>query len=1074
MSRLNFLHLSDLHYDSENIQDSKIILENLWSDIDLMKKEKGPIDFIIFSGDLVKKGGNKEEFSNANEYFIKPLLERTNLTYNEFFLVPGNHDIEKDKVNDIFEKGDVFALNNRDILNLFIDDMDKPSNYIKFERLSNFYYFYQSINSKYKVEFNILYATYNFEKNGIKIGIACLNSSWRATGKSDNFDHGKLLLGERQIDKALKDIKDCDIKIAVFHHPLSWLSPFDSKDINRRLIHDYNILCIGHSHDPEIELVDIISDRLIISQAGALYQDRKLYNGYSYFSYDVGDNNTLTVFLRSYFDSRRTFDRGIDRIKDGEKVFNVDLIFKKSPQNIVKFSDLNRITSKIVQYTNQHLLSASGDSFAPKELTKIFVPPYLIKRGVNKDEYKKEIIDLKPIEDKKEVLISSILDGEENFIIFGKKESGKTTLLNYLCYSMLEKEDLSKIKLPIYVEYSSTKSTKSSLIRCIKNFLGLIDYDLKKGEIEKNLEDGKFLILIDDMIFERTNDLNNINEFLKKYPKNKYIFTSTENIDSKLDIEHFGDDSDMKVNLEIKFDRLFIDSFDRKKTRQLVTNWFQNEQVDIEIILNNILNHIAKTNIPRSPTVISILLWVYEKQANFVPINKASLIEKFVEVLLEKLNLYESSYKDFDYRDKEHYLSYIAKRMVEENRYAYERIKLEEETIKFLTQKRGLRVKAVSDFVNYFIYKGIFVEFGNIIAFKYKCFCEYFIAKRMMYENDFYLNIISEKNYLAFKNEIDYLTGLQRNNKELLKIIFRRLDKAFEALSFDVPLKLFNNVKINFSAINGKSGQKTKDELRNNLRKSKLDDNTRDSLLNYVYPENVKNGKQIERYYYREKEKGMSFIEALEIFSKITRNSDQIEDLELWKECLKKAIHYWAKIVLYLLGFFELLIKNAKIISNMPLKEKDEEEIRAMIDYFFKTFPLRTISELINEYLGTKKFELIIEDILDNEDLETIEELLSVFLYSDLELNEYISRIEKLVDRVQENEYILELIYRQLQYYYFLRKLKNIDNINIENLISEIYINLSNNKLKGSKRKKIKKNIGKKFRELKKKVKTDL
>jgi len=55
---------------------------------------------------------------------------------------------------------------------------------------------------------------------GLDVGVACLNTAWRTTGEPDDIDYGNLLIGERAIRSCLEDIKNCAVKIAVFHHPL--------------------------------------------------------------------------------------------------------------------------------------------------------------------------------------------------------------------------------------------------------------------------------------------------------------------------------------------------------------------------------------------------------------------------------------------------------------------------------------------------------------------------------------------------------------------------------------------------------------------------------------------------------------------------------------------------------------------------------------------------------------------------------------------------------------------------------------------------------------------------------------
>jgi len=244
MTEIKILHLSDLHYDSSKPKDTQIILNALWKDLDNFKG----IDFILFSGDLVKAGDKKDEFEKAFQTFIKPLLEKTRLNISDFFITPGNHDIQMSKIDEIIEEGLKSKLKDRESVNEFLDrQIDEGFKHI--ERLENFNGFKTRFKTPYAVTSNKLFTTYSIQKKNVKIGIACLNTCWRATGAPDDGDRGKLLIGERQIDAALTDIKNCDIKIALYHHPLDCLTEYDQGDAERWLSKEFDFLFCGHIHN---------------------------------------------------------------------------------------------------------------------------------------------------------------------------------------------------------------------------------------------------------------------------------------------------------------------------------------------------------------------------------------------------------------------------------------------------------------------------------------------------------------------------------------------------------------------------------------------------------------------------------------------------------------------------------------------------------------------------------------------------------------------------------------------------------------------------------------------------------
>ena len=101
MSSITWLHLSDLHFQKNDAHDRNIVLEKLLDDIDKRTEKYNSvlqhIDFVCFTGDIAF-AGKSEEYVLAFESFIEPLLKCLGLDATRLFVVPGNHDINRDLV----------------------------------------------------------------------------------------------------------------------------------------------------------------------------------------------------------------------------------------------------------------------------------------------------------------------------------------------------------------------------------------------------------------------------------------------------------------------------------------------------------------------------------------------------------------------------------------------------------------------------------------------------------------------------------------------------------------------------------------------------------------------------------------------------------------------------------------------------------------------------------------------------------------------------------------------------------------------------------------------------------------
>jgi hypothetical protein len=264
--RLEILHLSDLHLSPKHFNDFSIVrgalLERIKAQVDL----SGAPDLVVFSGDLVQAGASVDDFEYAQREFIDPVLSAAKVKPDRFFIVPGNHDIDRDSVRQELEleQGLKSSLKDRTSLNNFIDK-NRPKTSYHFARLAPYYEYIRSHRFAPTVSDTPFFTSHIAQIKGLDIGIACLNTAWRTTGEPDDVDYGQLLIGERAIRSCLEDIKHCEIKIAVFHHPLKCLKSFDQSDCKSLLAKEFEHaataqigLVIGPLQSPNGLMTDVV------------------------------------------------------------------------------------------------------------------------------------------------------------------------------------------------------------------------------------------------------------------------------------------------------------------------------------------------------------------------------------------------------------------------------------------------------------------------------------------------------------------------------------------------------------------------------------------------------------------------------------------------------------------------------------------------------------------------------------------------------------------------------------------------------------------------------------------------
>jgi predicted MPP superfamily phosphohydrolase len=466
---IRIVHLSDIHLDANTLKDAKqFIFKALNEDIKKFNNEK-KIDLIIFSGDLIDKGGQSFNndidlaFLTFEEDVVKSMAKELSIDNGKCFFAPGNHDISRSLIDPIYEAGIKQLLDSTERVNEFIDSQktDGIKRILNFKEIErNFHKDLQEGTYKitnYQSCFKIKVKDYN-------IGITCFNTAWRSY--NTDTDKGSLILGERQITDVRSIIDDCHLKLAVIHHPIDWLINFDQASIKPLMFNDYDLFFCGHVHQGSGFSQSNMYGNIFINVAPANWaydirnQSRLNANGYSILDYCFTERKIIT-HSRRYAHLKGCFDPNTD-LGDDKGVCEFSI---PSTAIITKQQYEIQIARKVMDLhfneLNTHLLTYNTDTKAPKEIETLFVHPRIVSKiQCNADEAEKEEIHS----------IESLSKGNDNIIIYGIKESGKTVLLDMILIN-LTKNVQKYHKAVIYLDFNEIGHKRFENI--ISTFLGI-------------------------------------------------------------------------------------------------------------------------------------------------------------------------------------------------------------------------------------------------------------------------------------------------------------------------------------------------------------------------------------------------------------------------------------------------------------------------------------------------------------------------------------------------------------------------------------------------------------------------
>jgi len=228
-----WLHLSDLHFcKAKSGHDMHRVIDALYKDLKKMQDEPWFVPQLMFftamrllaTMALGLCSTLQEQYQDVEEFLTKVRqLFTVEIPKQNLFLVPGNHDVDRNEVTDeqalwLDQQKDAESVNS-----LIKQGGKQWQRYM--ERLTQYRKFLKKHQYTHLLSDpeRLIYHEVR-EINGVKIGIGGFNSAW-SCGKDQ--EKGTLWLGgDWQNGTIINNLKSkqAELKLALIHHPAGWLS----------------------------------------------------------------------------------------------------------------------------------------------------------------------------------------------------------------------------------------------------------------------------------------------------------------------------------------------------------------------------------------------------------------------------------------------------------------------------------------------------------------------------------------------------------------------------------------------------------------------------------------------------------------------------------------------------------------------------------------------------------------------------------------------------------------------------------------------------------------------------------
>ena len=289
---LTWLHLSDFHVRSDDSYDRDVVLRALVASVRHFRETGRKPDVVFATGD-VAYSGKPSEYEIASRFFDE-LLEAVELDRSRLFVIPGNHDVDRDR-----GVGLARTLTSREEADAYFAPSYERAHLT--QKQAAFFEWYRDFFAGIRERPTSSCGPVELlEGGGMRVAVLPINSALFCQGEDD---HEKLWVGRRSVESGTDALRElsADLRIVLIHHPLEWLADLERANIRAKLASTADVLLRGHLHETDVATVVSPEGRMLHLAAGAAYQTRIRPNRALYVT--VEGSTLLRVFPIRYEDS---------------------------------------------------------------------------------------------------------------------------------------------------------------------------------------------------------------------------------------------------------------------------------------------------------------------------------------------------------------------------------------------------------------------------------------------------------------------------------------------------------------------------------------------------------------------------------------------------------------------------------------------------------------------------------------------------------------------------------------------------------------------------------------------------
>ncbi len=966
---VKILHISDLHASTEDQADRRMLIEAMFDDVERLCETK-PVDLVVLSGDLADRGV-AEEYEVARDLLIEPLITRLGIARDRLITVPGNHDVDRTAIRANVERGLAQGLSDREgVENLLAEPRDVAD---ALERLENWTAFMEEadLGGDGSTEIGALTAVRRFKIDGSPVGIAMLNSAWRCSG---NAGKGSLLVGMPQAEVALREIADCELRLAVLHHPLDWLAAFEADQLQLELEAQGVIVLSGHEHSADPGAFKSPRGESLYLRAGCLYSGSEYPNSYFLVDIDPGDR-LVQVQIRRWASGLREFSAATETATNGESNFELPSGGDVNDLGHPPFSTVMSSIASLAQERRVLPEDMSETDPTPNSIEEILIPPRFLSTPFKEAQAAatfSEGVSAHEVDALERLHDSGVL------LVSGDQQSGVSSSLLWLL-SQSYRSDATK--MPAYLSASNsdlgTRREATTLAKAASAF----------GHRKDDSEDPDLTLAVDDLDPTGRHKLTRLVTFIGKNPRHRYLLGCES--------DRIAAIAEALQEAGIKHSRVHLAPFGRTELRKLAKTIKRGEEADVE----QIYGLIRTQSLPQTPFTMVALITVVSAEQLRADLNESDLLDAFVKLLLGSGQLADMERLGMDFRRRVVLLGELARTIYELPGHSIPVPDAERLLLEYF-DKRALLLSA-GQVLGSLVSRQVLIEQDGEIAFRHPALLHLFVGQWMLEKPSNKLEMLEHCG--ANRAPITHAAALKRNDRELLAKVGEYSAKVIGGIAEKLPRERVDELLEDFEAVDTWAGEHF-DETLSIMPERKTRAELDAEVDRFAETLDVK-GEPLES-------PAVLALNELDrattLLSNVLRNSELVDDVDLKRESFEKALEGWILMIGAMIaedgeeGSIRTLVEE---MANEHGGDEDEDELMTRLVLMLMVIVTGTAAQ---HRLGSQQLAATIEACLDNPGFveSTTAFALAVWIEAKLGLPEWPTRLEELLNRLPSKNFL--------------------------------------------------------------------